>query len=125
MEYQIKKLATFGKAKLLSILQDHKGRKSAIKKRELVRIIFGSDEAGNESYNNSSDRTMRDAIEELIQDGHPICSSASCGYWYADGLKDGLASVEENRSRALTQLANVKQLEDNIQAAYGGQLELM
>jgi len=61
-------------------------------------------------------------VEELINEGKPICSSAKCGYWYAASLTDGMESVEENKSRAMTQLANVSKLEKNILNEYGGQM---
>lgn len=111
------------KIKVLDALQfRHKGQQYAIKKRDLLEELYGHEAAKDESYNNMYDRKLRATIEALVKDGHPICSSASRGYWYAASLKDGLASVTENKSRALTQLHNVEQLEENIQNIYGGQL---
>lgn len=40
------------------------------------------------------------------------------GYWWAKDLNDGMASVNENKGRALTQLENVKMLESNIAKAF-------
>lgn len=109
------------KARLLTFMRNyHTGKNKAAKKREILAYLYGSSVANDESYNNILDRKLRKMIEELINEGAPICSSAQCGYWYAANLNDGLESVAENKSRALTQLANVSKLEKNILNEYGG-----
>lgn len=119
----IVKISREEKQKVLDSLEfKHKGQDNAIKKRDLLEELYGHDAAKDESYNNPHDRKLRAAIEELVKEGKPICSSARRGYWYAASLKDGLDSVTENKSRALTQLANVERLEENIQKMYGGQI---
>lgn len=111
------------KYKLLAYLRNyHTGKDKAAKKRDLLAALYGKDAAKDESYNNILDRKLRKMIEELISEGKPICSSAQCGYWYAASLTDGMESVQENKSRALTQLENVKRLEQNILNEYGGQI---
>lgn len=114
------------KARLLAFMRTyHVGKDKAAKKREILSYLYSADAANNESYNNILDRKLRKMIEELINEGAPICSSAQCGYWYAASLDDGMASVTENKSRALTQLANVGKLEKNILNEYGGQMGLL
>lgn len=103
----------------------HVGQGKAIKKRELLRELLGAEAASNESYNNLQDRQMRDAINKANEEGALICSSATRGYWWAADMSDGLGSVTENKSRAMTQLANVSTLEKNLEREYGGQLELL
>ena len=111
------------KARLLTFMRSyHVGKAKAAKKREILSHLYGSSVANNESYNNILDRKLRKMIEELINAGAPICSSAQCGYWYAASLTDGMESVEENKSRAMTQLANGSKLEKNILNEYGGQM---
>lgn len=113
------------KYKLAAYLkQHHTGKEKAAKKRELLSAMYGQDAAKDESYNNMLDRKVRKMIEDLINEGNPICSSSTCGYWYAASLNDGMESVAENKSRAITQLENVKKLEANILAEYGGQMGL-
>jgi len=121
-------VSTDGKEKerLLTFMRSyHVGKGSAAKKREILAHLYGSEAANNESYNNILDRKLRKMIEELINEGSPICSSAQCGYWYAANLNDGMESVTENKSRAMTQLANVTKLEKNILKEYGGQMGLL
>lgn len=114
------------KNKLLYHLKNsHTGKDKAAKKRDLLAALYGQDAAKDESYNNMLDRKLRKMIEELITEGKPICSSAQCGYWYAASLTDGMESVKENKSRAMTQLENVKRLEQNILDEYGGQMGLL
>lgn len=117
------KTSSSDKHKLLAYLKKyHTGRDNAAKKREILTHLYGSSVASDESYNSVPDRKLRKMVEELINEGKPICSSAKCGYWYAASLNDGMASVTENKSRALTQLENVKRLEQNILNEYGGQI---
>ena len=125
MAYQI--ITTMqDKSRLLHYLQTyHRGQGKAIKMRDLLAAIYGADAAQDRSTNNPDNRKLRKMIEELINEGEPICSSASSGYWYADSLEDGLNSVTENESRALTQLANTRKLKQNILDKFGGQMGLM
>lgn len=102
----------------------HVGQDKAIKKRELLKALFGEQTSQNESYNNMDDRVLREMINLANEEGALICSSSRCGYWWADSLADGLKSVRENEARAKTQLHNTSVLEANLQKAYGGQLEM-
>jgi len=112
------------KPKLIWLLKTfHLGKGKAIRKRDLLKELFGADVAADESYNNLHDRELRGAIEEINHDeGGLICSSAADGYWWAESLRDGIKAAEANKSRALTQLHNAEQLVDNIKRQYGGQL---
>lgn len=125
MAFTINTSITDKAALLFHLKRYHTGKSNAAKKRDLLAALFSGDAARDESYNNILDRKLRKMIEELIGEGQPICSSAQCGYWYAASLGDGMESVKENKSRALTQLENVKQLEQNILAEYGGQMRLV
>jgi hypothetical protein len=111
------------KARLVHILKNyHVGQGKAIKKRDLLREVFGDEAAKNESYNNLDDRALRDMMNKANDEGALICSSSRLGYWWAADLKDGLASVYENRARAETQFKNTRQLEANLEREFGGQL---
>lgn len=113
----------YERMKLLALLKSqHLGRTRAVKKRDLLRELYGAEAEADRSYNNPFDRKLRKMMEELVQAGYAVCSSAQCGYWYASSLDDGLGSVRENKSRALTQLGNAERLEQNILAEYGGQM---
>lgn len=114
------------RARLLSILKTrHVGQSNAAKKSELLVELWGPDSAQDKSYNNQYDRSLRSMIEDLVGEGHPICSSPSAGYWYAASLEDGLTAADQSKARALTQLENANRLRENIVAKYGGQLSLM
>lgn len=114
------------KTRLVFLMQNyHVGQRKAIKKRDLLKEVFGDAADQNESYNNMQDRQIRDAINKANEEGALICSSARHGYWWAADMSDGIGAVEENKSRALTQLANVSTLEKNLQREYGGQLGLL
>lgn len=95
-----------------------------MKKRDLLREVFGAHAAADESYNNPFDRTLRGLIEEINAEGGVICSSARHGYWWAASLADGLSAAEANMGRALTQLENSKRLVDNLKREFGGQLSM-
>lgn len=113
------------KVRLLTFMRKHhSGKENAAKKREILAYLYSAEVANNESYNNLLDRKLRKMIEELVNEGASICSSAKRGYWYASGFNDGMESVEENKSRALTQLSNVSKLEKNLSHEFGGQLEM-
>lgn len=114
------------KTRLVFLMQTfHVGKRKAIKKRDLIKEVFGEGADQSESYNNIQDRQIRDAINKANEEGAVICSSAKHGYWWAADMSDGIEAVEENKSRALTQLANVSTLEKNLQKKYGGQLGLL
>ena len=73
----------------------HVGKKHAIKKRDLLRELCGTEAAENESYNNVDDRKVRGMIETLINDfGALICSSPDAGYWWAENLDDGMLATQ-------------------------------
>ena len=113
------------RARLLHILTHrHVGQAQAVKKADLLVEMFGPEAAADKSYNNQYDRSLRAMIEELIQNGQPICSSPTDGYWYAASLEDGLPAADRAKSRATTQLHNALRLKKNILETYGGQMSL-
>lgn len=110
---------------LLEILQrNYCGKIHAIKSNDLVKVIFGSPAAQDRTYNSYYGRLLREIIEGLIQKGNPICSSSSQGYWWPTSIKDGLPSATSRTRRALTQLKNARQLENNIRRHFGGQIRM-
>ena len=114
------------RARLLHLLKSrHTGQAQSAKKSELLTEMWGADASADKSYNNQYDRSLRAMIEELIQNGQPICSSPNDGYWYAASLEDGLPAADRAKSRALTQLRNAERLEKNIVETYGGQMSLL
>ena len=117
---------TENRARLLHILKHrHVGQSNAAKKADLLLEMWGADAAKDKSYNNQYDRSLRSMIEDLVGEGHPVCSSPSNGYWYAASLEDGLPAAEQSKARALTQLGNAERLHKNIVAMYGGQMSLL
>ena len=103
----------------------HVGKDRAIKKRELLREIFGLEAAHDESYNNPFDRKLREMIEHLNHDcGALIFSSSDAGYFWASSLDEGLHALEEPERRARTQLDNVNHLKHNLQRIFGGQMKM-
>ena len=113
------------RARLLHLLKSrHTGQAQSAKKSELLTEMWGADASADKSYNNQYDRSLRAMIEELVQDGEPICSSPTAGYWYAASLEDGLPAAEQSKARAMTQLGNANRLAENIKKAYGGQFAM-
>jgi len=103
----------------------HVGKGKAIKKRDLLKEIFGDYAAQDESYNNQYDRRLRSMIEELNHDHEGlICSTPDAGYFWAGSLSEGLSAVEQNTRRAATQMDNAHRLERNLKQKFGGQLEM-
>lgn len=51
-------------------------------------------------YNESSDRAIRDAVTELVLDGHPICATSDQpGYYMARSYEEALPCIAELQSR--------------------------
>lgn len=113
------------KAKLLFLFRTRFcGQEKAGKKRDFLKHLYGENVAGNESYNNSHDRAFRIMVDELIEDGEPICSSSGDGYWYGISIGDGMPSVKEGYSRASAIRERADKLEKNLLEKYGGQFGL-
>ncbi len=107
------------KHQLVNILREqHNGRDNAIKIADLLAEMFGEETARDRSTTNPHNRKLRAMIEEINNQGGLICSSSYHGYWWAKDLNDGMASVNENKARAMTQLGNVTKLEKNIAQAF-------
>lgn len=104
---------------------EHVGAEKGIKKKELLRKLYGESAAADESYNNVQDRQLRKMIESLNHDhGALICSSPKCGYFWPSTLSEGLQTVERLEKRARKQLSNTGHLERNLKLVFGGQADL-
>jgi len=111
--------------RLHDLILVHKGVGCAIKKKDLLKELYGEGAAADESYNNVYDRRLRSMIERLIHDhGALICSTPRAGYFWAGTLSEGLACVERSEMRARKQLDNTGHLKRNLQLVFGGQLEI-
>ncbi len=121
-------VAGFQKATILSKVSSRVGistscterihRKQQICTADLLAEMFGEETARDRSTTNPHNRKLRAMIEEINNQGGLICSSSYHGYWWAKDLNDGMASVNENKARAMTQLGNVTKLEKNIAQAF-------
>ena len=88
---------------IMTILALHIGEKNRISRARLVLELFGYIPKNNK--NSTEDRQMRRAIEELIQQGYPVCSSSGKGGYY-------LASSKEEREVCIRELASRRECLD-------------
>lgn len=111
------------KYQLLDLMRRyHRGVDKSAKKSELIEELYGPEAAQDKTYNSRYDRSLRDMIEEINQEGGVICSDSTHGYWWAASIDDGIAAAEKNLARAFTQKKNAEQLIENLKREYGGQL---
>lgn len=109
------------KAKLLAIFKQHAySSRNARLKTTFTWMLWDAKEPTS-----AQERTFRLMVEELVQDGEPICSHPDFGYWYAESLTDAQPAIADGRSRVAKISERVNRLEKNLLAKYGGQMGLL
>lgn len=92
------------RTRLVEILSGRRGEAQAVTGDELAMLLHAKEE---------DNRSLREAIQELLRDGHPIGSSTKAGggyYWIVteDELQKNIAA---HRSRIREHEANIRALE--------------
>ena len=88
---------------IMTILALHIGEKNRISRARLVLELFGY--IPKNSKNSTEDRQMRRTIEELVEQGYPVCSSSGKGGYY-------LASSKEEREVCIRELISRRECLD-------------
>lgn len=88
---------------VLSALQERRGAANGITARDLVYVITGRVSASDE-------RRLRQVIEKLTRDGHPICAHPALGYYWAATPEDVDVTVRFLIDRAMTSLSRASAL---------------
>ena len=68
-------------------INQHHGKDNAIARRELVRLVYGDEAAGNQDNNNMEDRHTRESIERWREKGMHICNMGN-GYFMANSREE-------------------------------------
>lgn len=95
---------------LLEVLQNHRGKESAIKRRELLTQLIIK---GAEFSMNDKDREMRIWKEELIIYGHPI-GSCEKGYYICTTFEEAEEARAYQDKKAKPILFMGKKIVDNF-----------
>lgn len=82
---------------VLSALQGRRGAANGITARDLVYLVTGNISA-------ASERRLRQIIEKLRRDGHPICAHPSLGYHWAATAAELEGGIGFLVARAMTTL---------------------
>jgi hypothetical protein len=90
----------------------HTSQARAVVSATLAHEIFGL------FVPKDAERTIRDAVEKIIEQGGLVCSSPACGYWWAESLDDGMPAAQKKLHRAQVQLVNAKKLEHNLMNSF-------
>lgn len=86
--------------RVLSVVQQHRGKADAISRKGLIKNVFGYLPKGD-LVNSREDRQVRLVLLDL-QDKHPILSSSGKGgYFYAASADEITAYARELESRAV------------------------
>ena len=82
------------KAKLLYLFRQHAyGSENARLKTTFTWMLWNVKEPSS-----AQERNFRLMVEELIQDGEPICSHPDYGYWYASSISDADPAVADTQT---------------------------
>lgn len=106
------------KSKLLYLFKTHAhGIENARLKTTFTWMLWDVKEPSS-----AQERNFRLMVEELIQEGEPICSHPDYGYWYASSISDANPAVADTQSRINKLYERKNKLETNLIAKYGGQI---
>lgn len=82
---------------VLSALQGRRGAANGTTARDLVYLVTGNTNA-------AAERRLRQIIEKLRRDGHPICAHPSLGYHWAATASELEGAIGYLVGRAMTSL---------------------
>lgn len=101
----ISKLPPGLERKIYGILTQHVGERNAISLRDLAKLAFGT-------YNSTTERQCREAIEILRRDYHiPVLShSGKAGRWLAGSIQELQETIAEMETRGRNTLATAQAL---------------
>lgn len=82
---------------VLSALQGRRGAANGTTARDLVYLVTGNTNA-------AAERRLRQIIEKLRRDGHPICAHPALGYHWASSASELESAIGYLVGRAMTSL---------------------
>ena len=106
-------------AKLLEILQRHRGRDNAVKGRYLARGMFGDALLSPVRR----ERKLRALVKDAVSQGHPVVGD-SRGYYLAGSQEEVEAVVSTLRKHGLAELTKAARLKRISLKQFVGQLAL-
>ena len=111
---------------ILEVLKGHAGKENRIGRRFLrSRISMKITGRATGLRINPTDREMRQAIKDLREEGHLICSSSgSGGYWMAADYGEAMDIEIDYRKRALSCLMTASKIRKSARKYFSGQLEM-
>ncbi|NCJ05182.1 hypothetical protein GS597_01335 [Synechococcales cyanobacterium C] len=102
---------------VLSLLSDCRGSANGIRMSDLCELLCGRQNPGLQ-------REVRELITVLREQGWPICSHPSVGYFWANSPEDLEQTIEFLRGRAMTSLRQISRLRRVALPLLSGQQEL-
>jgi len=105
---------------ILEIMLDHVGVENAITDKVIRELVIVSDPDVRKPT-----AGLRDIINALRQEGHPICSGL-VGYWYAKDIDELRSNIEALNGRALKIMSATKWMNECLTRwERGGQARLI
>jgi hypothetical protein len=105
---------------ILEIMLDHVGVENAINDKVIRELVIVSDPDLRKPT-----AGLRDIINALRQEGHPICSGL-IGYWYAKDTDELKSNIDALDGRALKIMAATKGMRECLTRwEHGGQARLI
>ncbi|MGH8053563.1 MAG: hypothetical protein ACREP4_06560 [Stenotrophomonas sp.] len=102
---------------VLSVLQGRRGAANGITARDLVQML-------THRINQADERKLRQIIEKLRRDGHPICAHPAFGYHLAADPKELDRACSFLVGRAMTSLQQVSAMKRVAMPDLYGQMGL-
>ena len=101
---------------ILSIIKKHVGRANSINQHEVA------DEYILQTGDNTTARTVREAIEVLRFNGEPILASTQSngGYFWPANRAEFIEWADREHDKAVKQLAKIKLVEESIDRLFPG-----
>jgi hypothetical protein len=102
------------KQKMKDFFRWHIGKDKAVNLPDVVAGVMGKTSSSN-------NRRARMAMDELVDEGTPICSNSNDGYWLAGSWQEVDEAAGELQSRIEKLSSRRKKLMDNAAREFGGQ----